>query len=62
LSRYAAAKYGFVMISDAGIFMKKHTLSDMVYRLLDPKVGLVHQMPFMCDRPGFSSVVEKVCD
>ncbi len=48
------------MISDAGISINKDTLTDMVDKLQDPKVGLVQQMPFFCDRPGFASVVEKV--
>jgi len=35
------------------------TLSDMVSLMTD-KVGLVHQMPFVCDRPGFAGSLEKV--
>lgn len=40
--------------------MKEDTLMDMV-SCMDTDVGLVHQMPFVCDRVGFPSVVEKVC-
>lgn len=28
--------------------------------LMTDKVGLVHQMPFVCDRPGFAGALEKV--
>ena len=35
------------------------TLYDMVSFMTD-KVGLVHQMPFTCDRPGFAGTLEKV--
>jgi ceramide glucosyltransferase len=27
---------------------------------MDDKTGLVHQMPFVCDRPGFPAILEKV--
>lgn len=39
--------------------MAKDTLYDMVSLMTD-KVGLVHQMPFTADRPGFSGALEKV--
>lgn len=32
---------------------------DMVVKLTD-SVGLVHQLPFVCDREGFVGVLEKV--
>jgi ceramide glucosyltransferase len=35
------------------------TLTDMVSLLTD-KIGLVHQMPFTCDRAGFAGSLEKV--
>lgn len=56
---YAAAKHELIMISDAGIRMKEDTLLDMVQHLTDD-TGLVHQMPFTCDREGFASTFEKV--
>jgi ceramide glucosyltransferase len=37
----------------------RDTLYDM-YSLMTERVGLVHQMPFVCDRPGFSGSLEKV--
>lgn len=33
---------------------------DMVLSLTE-SVGLVHQIPFVSDREGFSGVLEKVC-
>ena len=35
-------------------------LMDMVGRLHDPRVALVHQMPFTTDQPGIAAAVEKV--
>ncbi|XP_022650237.1 ceramide glucosyltransferase-like isoform X1 [Varroa destructor] len=56
---YEAAKYPLIMVSDAGIRMKEDTLLDMVL-CMAPDVGLVHQMPFTCDRAGFAAILEKV--
>lgn len=39
--------------------VKEDTLTDMV-SCLSERIGLVHQMPFVCDRDGFSGVLEKV--
>jgi len=39
--------------------VKEDTLTDMVSCMSDT-TGLVHQMPFVCDREGFSGVLEKV--
>ena len=41
------------------ISVKEDTLLDMVMHMTD-KVGLVQQMPFVTDRPGFVSHLEKV--
>jgi hypothetical protein len=54
------AKYGLVLSSDMGIRMKRDTLADMVSYIEDEDVAAVTQIPFMCDRPGFHSLVEKV--
>ena len=35
-------------------------LKDMAGHMT-PKIGLVLQMPFVCDRKGFAGVYEKVC-
>uniref|UniRef100_U5ET80 ceramide glucosyltransferase n=1 Tax=Corethrella appendiculata TaxID=1370023 RepID=U5ET80_9DIPT len=56
---YEAVKYDLVLISDSGIRMKEDTLLDMVNHMTD-KVGLVHQMPFTCDREGFAATFEKI--
>ena len=39
--------------------MRSDTLTDMVAHMRD-KVGLVHQMPFVSDRPGLPSTLEQV--
>ena len=36
-------------------------LLDMVSKLNNPDVALVHQMPFTTDQPGFAHAIEKVC-
>lgn len=56
---YKAAKHEFIMISDSGIKMKNDTLMDMVQTMTE-KTGLVHQMPFTCDRDGFAAAFEKI--
>ena len=43
----------------SSIPVKEDTLTDMVHALKD-NVGLVHQMPFVCDREGFAGILEKV--
>jgi len=35
-------------------------LLDMVTRMNDHKMGLVHQLPFTTDQSGFAAAVEKV--
>lgn len=39
--------------------VKEDTLVDMVMQM-EEDVGLVHQMPFVCDREGFPATLEKV--
>jgi len=39
--------------------VKPDTLMDMVSCMTE-KVGLVHQMPFSCDRTGIPATLEKV--
>ena len=39
--------------------VKEDTLTDMVSAMKE-NVGLVHQMPYVCDRKGFAGVLEKV--
>lgn len=45
--------------SDRYLTVKCDTLMDMVSHMKEG-VGLVHQMPFVCDRPGFAAILEKV--
>ena len=56
---FKASKYDLILVSDAGIRMKEDTLTDMVASMKE-KVGLVHQMPFACDRSGIPATLEKV--
>lgn len=60
LPAYEKAQYPYILISDSGLMMQENTLYDMVMCMSD-NVGLVHQMPFTCDRKGFAASVEKVC-
>ncbi|KAJ8928527.1 hypothetical protein NQ314_018903 [Rhamnusium bicolor] len=56
---YEATNYDLILISDSGIRMKEDTLLDMVNHMTE-KTGLVHQMPFTCDRNGFAATLEKI--
>ena len=56
---YEKAQYPWILISDSGLMMHEDTLYDMAICMADD-VGLVHQMPFTCDRKGFAGSVEKV--
>lgn len=60
LPAYEKAQYPLILISDSGLMMHEQTLYDMAISMTD-NVGLVHQMPFTCDRKGFAGSVEKVC-
>ncbi|CAI9724017.1 ceramide glucosyltransferase-like [Octopus vulgaris] len=59
VAAYDNAKYNLIAINDSGMRMSPETLLDMV-SALTPKVGLVHQMPYCCNRKGFASAYEKV--
>jgi len=57
---YRAAKYELILVSDCRIRMKPDTLLDMV-SCMTRNVGLVHQMPFSCDRNGIPAAsLEKI--
>ncbi|CAF0763799.1 unnamed protein product, partial [Didymodactylos carnosus] len=56
---YDKAKHPLFLISDSGLKMHETTLYDMV-ACMNENVGLVHQMPFTCDRKRFAASVEKV--
>ena len=59
LPAYEKAQYPLILVSDSGLMMHENTLYDMALCMTDT-VGLVHQMPFTCDRKGFAGSVEKV--
>lgn len=59
LPAYENAQYKLILISDSGVMMLEDALYDMVSLMTD-KVGLVHQMPFTCDKSGFAGSLEKV--
>ena len=56
---YKAAKYELVLVSDSGLLMKEDTLTDMVSYMTED-VGIVHQLPYTCDRKGWPATLEKV--
>lgn len=56
---YLAAKYPFVLVSDAGIRMREDSLLDMVQHMKED-TAIVHQLPFAYDAEGFAAVYEKV--
>merc|ERR1719158_2291319 len=56
---YRAASHPLILVSDSSIKMREDTLTDMVLTMTD-SVGLVHQMPYICDSAGLSSTLEKV--
>ena len=60
LAAYENAQYPFILISDGGMKTQEDTLYDMA-SLMAKDVGLVHQMPFSCDKQGFAGSLEKVC-
>ncbi|KAB7505471.1 Ceramide glucosyltransferase, partial [Armadillidium nasatum] len=56
---YNKAKHELVLVSDSGLLMKEDTLADMV-SYMTSNIGIVHQMPYTCDRKGWPSILEKV--
>ncbi|PAA54005.1 hypothetical protein BOX15_Mlig021767g2 [Macrostomum lignano] len=53
---YSAAKYDLVMVSDSGVKMRPEALMDMVWCMSQKDIGIVHQMPFIEQRPGFRNL------
>ena len=56
---YETMKYNLFWICDAGIRVLPQTLSDLVSKMTE-NVALVHAAPYVVNRKGFSSSVEKV--
>lgn len=57
---YWNAKYDFIWVSTSRIKASSDIIMDMSCKLQKPKVGLVHQMPFYTDLPGFAGTIDKV--
>ncbi|KAM7534500.1 hypothetical protein Aperf_G00000118543 [Anoplocephala perfoliata] len=60
LSGYEAAKFDFVWFSSSRIKVSTDIMIDLVRKLENPNVALVHQIPFICDQRGFMNAIEKV--
>ncbi|TNN14134.1 Ceramide glucosyltransferase [Schistosoma japonicum] len=53
---YEVSKYSRLLISDSGLWMRSEGLMDMVSSLeMDPKVGLIHQVPYIKPYNGIVS-------
>ncbi|KAL5970035.1 Ceramide glucosyltransferase [Taenia solium] len=61
LPGYESAKYDLVWLSTSRIKANTDIMVDMVRKSEDPRVALVHQLPFYSDQRGFLNAVEKVC-
>ncbi|CAH8670924.1 unnamed protein product [Schistosoma haematobium] len=58
---YEASKYSLLLISDSGLWMRSDALMDMVSTLeVDPKVGLIHQVPYMKPYNGILSSIRDI--
>jgi ceramide glucosyltransferase len=57
---YDSASYDIVWISTSRIKASTDILLDMVAKLQNPNVALVHQIPFTTDQKGFAHTVEKI--
>ena len=56
---YDAAKFDIIWKSDAGLRVYPDTLADMI-TYLEEDVGLVAQVPFVSERSGLTSFIDKV--
>ncbi|XP_061433426.1 ceramide glucosyltransferase-like [Lethenteron reissneri] len=56
---YEAARYDLVWICDSGIRVEEKSLQRMA-ALMTERVGLVHGLPYVADRRGFSATLEQV--
>ncbi|VDM31565.1 unnamed protein product [Hydatigera taeniaeformis] len=61
LPAYESAKYDLVWLSTSRIKANTDIMVDMVRKSEDPRVALVHQLPYYSDQRGFMNAIEKVC-
>lgn len=58
---YDKSKYDLIMISDDKMFIQSDTLQDMVeFMTRDEEIGMVIQIPYFKERPGFTAFLENV--
>lgn len=58
---YQKAKYNLLLISDCGIQTESTALKDMVMTFYEnDRVGMVHQVPWIVQRPGFVHTMQTV--
>lgn len=57
---YESAQYEYVWISTSRIKASTEIVEDMVVKLQQPNVALVHQMPFFIQSTGLASTIEKM--
>lgn len=57
---YENASYDLVWISSSRVKASTDIILDMVAKIQNPRVALVHQIPFVTDQKGFVAAVEKV--
>lgn len=57
---YDSSKYDLLLISDSGIKMSQNGLIELVEACREDNTGLVHQLPFVTDMPGFAGIVDKI--
>lgn len=57
---YKSAQYNLVWICDSNILTTPDTLTELTSHMTDPKVALVHQMPFINSGSGFAGLLNEV--
>ncbi|XP_074650455.1 ceramide glucosyltransferase-like [Tubulanus polymorphus] len=57
---YENAQYGLIWISSSRIKATQNSLQDMVIKIRNPNVAIVHQIPFTSDQKGVANTVEKL--
>ncbi|XP_064404838.1 ceramide glucosyltransferase-B-like isoform X2 [Halichondria panicea] len=57
---YKSSQYPLIWFSDSTIYTPPDNLTEMMSHIGNPKVAIVHQMPFVCDFEGFAGYLDKV--